>query len=401
MPWKELQIMDQRKDFILKAFDPNANFSRLCSEFCISTKTGYKWKQRFKEDGVKGLYDQSKRPHSSPSRASEDDICEIIRIKTEKPAWGSRKIHRIFLNNHKEQRSNISRSTVDRILKKAGLVITSRRRRHYSPERLKNRFIPVAPNDLWTVDFKGYWYAANREKCEPLTVRDDFSKYILSIKILEKGDISSVKREFEELFKKYGLPKAIRSDNGPPFAHHAAVLGLTKLSAWWLSLGIILDRIDPGKPAQNGSHERMHRDMKAELQGKIDGNLKLHQAIFDEWKHEFNFVRPHDALDLKCPADVYKKSKQKFLGTIYDIEYPNGFCSRRINNRGVLMYQSKRIFISNAFCGYNLGIKKEDADNADVWLNSFPIGKIDLKTFVFTSIMPKIRTVKSISLPIS
>lgn len=401
MPWKELLVMDQRKEFVLKAFDPDVNFSRLCSEFCISTKTGYKWKQRFKEDGLKGLKDLTKRPHSSPKRASEDDICEIIRIKSSKPAWGARKIHKIFLKSHKGEHSSVSRSTVDRILKKAGMVVSTRRRRHASPQRIQNRIVPNAPNDLWTVDFKGYWYTTGREKCEPLTVRDDFSKFILSIKILEKGNISSVKHEFEELFKKYGLPSAIRSDNGPPFAHHAAVLGLTKLSAWWLSLGITLDRIDPGKPYQNGSHERMHRDMKKELQGKIEGNLKLHQHIFDEWKYEFNFVRPHDALDLKCPADVYKKSKRKYHGTVYDIEYPYGFSSRRINNRGVLMYQSKRIFVSNAFCGFSLGIKKEDAEHAGVWINSFPIGKIDLKTFVFTSIMPTIRTIKIKTLPIS
>jgi transposase len=226
MPWKELFIMDQRKEFVLKAFDPNVNFSRLCAEYCISTKTGYKWKQRFLMEGPKGLHDQPKRPHSSPKRASEGDVCEIVRIKTERPSWGARKIHRIFQNNHRGEYSSVSRSTVDRILKKAGLVVASRRRRKYSPKRLKNRFIPAAPNDLWTVDFKGWWYTPEKEKCEPLTVRDEYSKNILSFKILEKCDISSVKREFEELFKKHGLPKAIRSDNGPPFAHHATVLGL-------------------------------------------------------------------------------------------------------------------------------------------------------------------------------
>jgi transposase InsO family protein len=401
MPWKELSVMDQRKEFILKAFDRNVNFSRLCSEYGISTKTGYKWKDRFKTDGLRGLFDESKRPHSSPQKISEDYLCEIIYIKTRKPDWGSRKIHRIFLTNHPDDATLVSRSTVDRILKKAGLVVKSRRRKKISPQRLQNRITAKEPNDLWTVDFKGWWYTPNKEKCEPLTVRDEFSKYILSIKILEKADISSVKQEFEELFKKYGLPKVIRSDNGPPFAHHAAVMGLTKLSAWWLALGILLDRIEPGHPYQNGSHERMHRDIKKELQGKIDGNLKLHQHIFDEWKHEYNYVRPHDALDLKCPADVYVKSKRKYLGTIYDVEYPYGFNPRRVNDKGMLIYRGHRVFISNAFCGYHLGIKKEDADNANVWLNSFPIGKIDLKTFIFLSTMPKLRSMKIKTLPIS
>lgn len=401
MPWKELLIMDQKKEFVLKAFDKHVNFSRLCSEYGISTKTGYKWKERFKEKGLPGLHEKSKRPHSSPQKISEDEICEIVRIKHLKMDWGSRKIHKIFLNIHKDENCIVSRSTVERVLKKAGLVIPSKRRKHITPERIQNRFTPKEPNDLWTVDFKGWWYTPNKEKCEPLTVRDEFSKYILSIKILEKGDISSVKQEFETLFKKFGLPKVIRSDNGPPFAHHASVLGLTKLSAWWLALGILLDRIDPGHPYQNGAHERMHRDIKKELQGKIDGSLKLHQHVFDQWRHDFNHIRPHEALDLKCPTDVYVNSKRKYTGTFYDVEYPYGFTPRRVNDKGMLIYKGHRLFVGNAFCGYFLGIKREDAEYSNVWLNSFPIGKIDLKTFVFVSSMPKLKSTKIKTLPIS
>jgi len=387
MPWQELNVMNQKKEFVLKAFEKGVNFTQLCYDYSITTKTGYKWKERFLKEGLSGLNEKSRKPKRSPTQVSEDVICEIIKLKIKKLRWGSRKIHRIYRNHHEEDKECVSRTTVDRILKKAGFVITRRRRRKVNPERIQDRIAPEQPNDVWTVDFKGWWYTPKKERCEPLTVRDEFSKFILSIKVLERGNISSVKQEFELLFKKYGLPKVIRSDNGVPFASSQSTLGLTRLSAWWISLGIRLDRIDPGSPYQNGGHERMHRDIKSELQGKIDGSLKLHQHIFDEWRNEYNTERPHEALGLKTPEEVYRKSEREYDGTSYELDYPSGYKSRRVNDRGWLNYKGKRIFISNAFCGYNVGMKPIDNYHFAVWFNVMHIGEIDLKTNLFSSIL--------------
>lgn len=388
MPWKEINVMSQKLEFVLESFKMEKSFTELCTEYGISTKTGYKWKERFFENGLEGLKEKPRKPHSSPTRLSEEVICEIIRIKKTKLRWGPKKIQKVFANNHPNERIPV-RSTFERILEKAGFVEHRKRRRKYKSERIQERIAPKLPNDLWTVDFKGWWYTREREKCEPLTVRDEFSKYIFSIEILEKANISSVKREFERIFKIYGLPKMIRSDNGPPFASHMSIHGLTRLSAWWLFLGIKLDRIDPGSPQQNGAHERMHLDIKKELEGKIDGSLKLHQQVFNVWRKEFNEERPHESLSMKTPAMVYVKSERKYEGDIVFIEYPGSFKSRQVNDRGCINHKGRRIFITNALGGYNVGLKMQGKDSSEVWFNSTLLGEIDLKSFMFKSILEK------------
>jgi transposase len=239
--------MDQKKEFVLEAMDPLCNFTKLCNKYGISSKTGYKWKSRFIQEGFAGLADQSRRPDTSPTQIPEDTMLEIIRLKLKKKYWGPKKIREIFKQNNPGKKIPCLTS-VERILRKAGLIQKRKKNRNGKTIRLETDMIAQKPNDVWTVDFKGWWYTPNKEKVNPLTVRDDYSKYILCIKALNKGDIPSVKAEFELLFKKFGIPKVIRSDNGPPFASSSSLLGLTKLSVWWMALGIQLDRIEPGKP---------------------------------------------------------------------------------------------------------------------------------------------------------
>jgi putative transposase len=386
MPWKEVNVMELRLQFVERTFQKEMNFTDLCREYGISTKTGYKWKERFLEKGMSGLYDESRRPRSSPKELSEETVCELIRIKQTKQNWGPKKIRMIYVRNHKNEPIPAI-STVTRILKKAGFVDKRKKKRIVYPERIQNKIIAQRPNDIWTVDFKGWWYTQEQERCEPLTVRDDYSKFILSIKILEKGDNSCVRQEFDRLFKEYGLPKVIKSDNGPPFASTMGLMGLTRLSAWWMSLGIRLYRIDPGSPYQNGGHERMHLDMKKELENKISGSLKLHQAVFDEWKKEFNEERPHEGLKMNTPAMVYEKSSVKYDGITDWLVYPEGFVSRRVNDRGYIEYKGRRIFITNALCGYNIGLKVINKQLLEVWFEKNLMGHIDLKTYMFRSIM--------------
>ena len=355
----------------------------LCSEYGITTKTGYKWKQRFLDEGIEGLQERSRRPHSNSKHIVEEVVCEIIRIKNAYKNWGPRKIRLVYVANHPGE-YNPSISSVERILKKSGMIQTRKKRRKHYGERIQNRFKPSAPNQLWTVDFKGWWYTKFGEKCEPLTVRDEFSKFILDIRILEKADISSVKQVFLALFRKYGLPEAIRSDNGPPFASSVALLGLTKLAAWWISLGIRLDRIDPGAPYQNGAHERMHLDMQKELEGKISGDLKLHQKVFDVWRKEFNYERPHEALDMKTPSSVYRVSNIKYK-PYNGVEYPEGFTSRKVHDKGTFCLKQRRIFISNALNGFDIGIKDSNEEFRDVYFCEILIGQLDMKTLSFVA----------------
>lgn len=382
MPWKKEDPMDQKERFVREALKQQKDFRELCREYGISPKTGYKWKWRFLADGKSGLADHSRRPKSNSQQISEDVICEIISIKNRKRSWGSKKIRAIYKNAHPGGFVP-ARSTFDRLFKKTGFTKSRKNYRVLAGERLQNRIEAKAPNDLWTVDFKGWWYTPLKEKCEPLTVRDEFSKYILSVQILKKGNTECVKAHFEQLFKCYGLPRVIRSDNGPPFASAQSMFGLTGLSVWWLCLGISLDRIEPGKPTQNGSHERIHWDMKRELEGKIEGNLKHHQGAFDEWRKEFNEERPHEALGLKLPVEFYEKSKNKYQTDITYV-YPPDQKKRSIDNRGHLLYKGKKIFISNAFRGCVVGVPDRGVENVPVYFAQTKIGSFSMKDFVFT-----------------
>jgi hypothetical protein len=230
------------------------------------------------------------------------------------------------------------------------------------------------------VDFKGWRWTGKGEKCLPLTVRDEAKKYILAIEAPEKGDTAHVKAVFEQLFKKYGLPRYIRSDNGPPFGNVFNQWGLSRLSVWFMSLGIKIDLDDPGCPYQNGGHERMHKDMKKELQGKINGDLKAHQKEFDRWRKEFNEVRPHEALGMKTPAETYRKSSRRWNGQEAEQEYPGNMKVRMVNDRGYFNLRQGRIFMGNPFAGYYVGIKEEAGKNAEIWFNDFLMGELDRAT---------------------
>lgn len=377
MPWKEIGVMDEKLAFVFRVLSKDASVTELCNEYGIAPKTGYKWLERFKEKGRKGLEELSRKPSTCPFKLSAEVVLDIVSLKQHHLAWGARKILQLYRKGHPSDPVP-ALSTVTRIFQRAGLVKQRKRRRATPGNRIQRRIIPQNPNDVWTVDFKGWWYTQSKEQVNPLTVRDEFSKEILAITILDKADISCVKKEFHRVFSLYGLPKCIRSDNGPPFASQFNALGLTKLSAWWMSLGIQLDRIDPGCPYQNGAHERMHRDMASELEGHIFGNLREHQKAFDIWRTEYNTVRPHDALGMKCPAEFYRKSDKVYEPQIEDIAYPPDLLERRVNTRGVFHYLKHRYFIGNPFDGYTVGIKIEKVGKPEIWFSDFLIGHIDV-----------------------
>ncbi len=382
MPWKETGVMDLRYEFVLRALREGKGFGDLCRAYGISPKTGYKWKRRFLAEGLAGLEDRSRQPRRSPSRIAEDVLCELIRIKKDHAAWGPLKIREVYTRKHPHTAAP-SRSTVKRVLQKAGLVQPRRRRPPEACGHIENRRVAEAPNALWTADFKGWWHTHNGERCEPLTVRDDFSRFVLCVRALENAQSETVRREFECLFETYGLPRAIRSDNGPPFGSVHAPLGLSRLSAWWVALGINLDRITPGHPQENGGHERMHRDLALELEACPEADLPRQQAALETWRHAFNFERPHQALGMRLPGDLYRRSEQAFARTPDPLAYPAGFLTRKVSPAGYVALAGVKIPVSVSIAGWHVGLKPLGPDEFLVWFGSLCLGTLDLRTEAF------------------
>lgn len=263
MPWTETNVMDQRTEFVLRVLRGTEHFKELCKEFGITRRTGYKWKERFVADGLSGLGDQSRRPTRSPRGIGEEIVCRIVKLRMAHPRWGARKL-RAVLERTLSKEELPSESSFKRILDRAGLVTHRRRKPKEQGTRVRTPVRAERPNHVWTIDFKGWWYTRERERFEPLTIRDDFSRYLLCAQAMENARTETVQEQMIRVFDRYGVPEVIRSDNGSPFAARGSPLGLSRLSAWWLTLGIDLDRIPPGRPDQNGGHERMHRDMALE-----------------------------------------------------------------------------------------------------------------------------------------
>ena len=373
MTWSAKNIMDQRFEFVLRSFDSRVPFNELCKEYNISRKTGYKWRKRFLDEGYDGMYDRSRRPKSSPGSLDEDVVCELLRLKYKYPNWGARKIGAIYQRCHGKMPSE---SSIKRIFDKAGLVKKRRKRRKLNEQRLQCRKVSERPNHIWTVDFKGWWLTTDKERCEPLTIRDDFSRFLLDVRAMPNSRTENVKNVFEKAFEVYGIPDIIRSDNGTPFAASNSPFGLSRLSAWWLALGISLDRIDPGCPYQNGGHERMHLDIKRDLQGKITGDKHEHQMAFDIWRNEYNYERPHEALNMQMPADIYSKSSKKYEEM--DIEYPYGIEPRAVNSNGCIKIHSKSYFLTRALTGFTVGIEEKE-EVYILWFDNLRLAEIDIK----------------------
>jgi putative transposase len=382
MPWKETTVLNQRFEFVQEALKGLMPFSQLCRKYGISERIGYKWKNRFIQFGMSGLSDLSKAPKSTPESLSEDVIIRIVNLRIAHPTWGSKKLA-VLYNKAYTDGSCPSISSFQRIFNKAGLV-KKRHIKRVCPEshRLRQHIQPKEPNDVWSVDFKGWWFS-NHEKCIPLTVCDVASRFILDIRLMQSQSSEAVRAVFTRLFAQYGLPKVIRSDNGTPFAAPNSLLNLTSLSCWWISLGILPDRIDPGRPAQNGSHERMHADLARDIQGKSSDGIAATQASIDLWYQEYNYVRPHEALGMLTPSDIYRQSATTYTGDIDQLEYPPGFLTRKVFANGEILLHGARVSISYALRGFHIGLLPRDSHILSVWLADFPLGCIDLQTYCF------------------
>jgi transposase InsO family protein len=366
--------MEERIEFVMKAMQ-TLNFRALCQEYGVSPKTGYKWKQRFLERGIAGMEEESRRPQSSPERLGAEEACEMIHLKLKHPSWGPRKIRQLYLRRHGEAASE---SSFKRVLEDAGLTQKRKRRRFSEAGRLSSGRRAQAVNEVWTVDFKGWWRNRAGGRCEPLTVRDEYSRYVLEVRDLANARSETVRESFERIFHRQGLPAAIRSDNGSPFACRKALLGLSRLSAWWVALGIDLERGRPGHPQDNGGHERVHRDISCEIEalGVSD------QTALDMWRESFNYERPHESLAMRTPGEIYVPSKRKYEGTPEDLDYPKMW-TRRVSRCGMIKVNREYIFLSTALGGWSVGLKPSATDLMEVWFGRLRLGEADLAASSF------------------
>lgn len=373
MPWMETSVMDERTKFIGRLLS-GEKIAPLCREFGISRVTGHKLWKRYQQYGSKGLYNRSRAPHKHPNQLPFEIEQLIVRLKKEKPKWGAPKIRELV--GHKYPSIKLpATSTVHSVLDRHDLVKKRGGRRKY---RATASYLstPKEPNDLWCTDFKGQFKMRNHEYCYPLTLSDHVSRFVISCEALSSTEASPCFPVFEQAFEEYGLPFAIRSDNGIPFASGNSMWNLTRLSVWWIRLGIKLERIEPGNPQQNGRHERMHRTLKLEATKPAASNLLQQQEKFDQFKDQFNFERPHQALNMKCPSSLYKKSRRPYQG-LPDITYPGYDRSLLISHCGRVCFKSLKIHIGAAFANQPIGIKEVDTGIWQVDFMSYTLGYFD------------------------
>ena len=375
MPWKASSVMEERLRFVARLLDGEA-MTDVCRDFGVSRKTGYKIFDRYKEHGLEALTDRSRRPVRYANQLPLPVESLIVRLKGEKPHWGARKIRELLVRRLAGGVRIPARSTVHAVLDRHGLVKRGGGPRH------RARGTPLsegaAPNELWCADFKGEFKLGNGRYCYPLTVTDHASRFLLLCEALESTCEDLALTAFERLFAERGLPGAIRSDNGVPFASPNALFNLSRLSVWWLRLGISIERIKPGRPQQNGRHERMHLTLKKEATRPPGQNSLQQQDRFDAFVQEFNTERPHEALAMKCPAELYSPSPRHYQG-LPDLTYPFHDRDILVTACGRICLHRKKINISTVLAGQKLGIKEVDEG---IWLASFmhyDLGYFDLE----------------------
>jgi putative transposase len=355
--------MDERLRFVARLLD-GEKMAAVCREFDISRKTGYKIFQRYKDCGLDGLTDRSRRPYRHANRLPFQIEKLIVQLKRERPSWGAPKIREKLRRQYREVQTPAI-STVHAVLYRHGLVHHSRQRRPKAQGTPLSR--PVAPNDLWCADYKGEFMLANRRYCYPLTISDFASRYLIACEALSTTQQLYAFTVFERVFKEFGLPHAIRTDNGVPFASPNALYRLSRLAVWWLRLDIRIERIKPGHPEQNGRHERIHLTLKKEATKPAAPNLLQQQAKFDDFLACYNQERPHQALAMKYPAELYHPSPRPYRG-LGELDYPFHDRTVTVTHCGRICLGKRKINLSQAFAGQNVGIK-EVSDR--IWLVTF------------------------------
>jgi transposase InsO family protein len=368
--------MTERMRFVLDVKAGISSISELCRAYGVSRETGHKWLRRWKEGGLEALRDGSRAPLHHPN-ALEGRLEEmIVAARGAHPKWGPKKLREVLAGSHPRE-SWPAVSTVGEVLKRRGLVVPRARRQRHPPSPLPEGLsLPMDANDLWAVDFKGWWRTRDGAKCHPLTLTDGATRFIVRAQVLGRPDGEQVRPVLEAAMRQWGLPRAIRSDNGPPFVS-AGLGGLSALSVWWIRLGIAHERIDPGCPYQNGRHERMHATMQREVASAPGATLGHQQRLLDRWREEFNAVRPHEALAMAVPASLYGVSPRPYPARLPEAHYPSDFEVRRVYGPGWFSWFDQRIGVSPALAGERIGLRQENERWWSVWLCRQPVSWLD------------------------
>jgi transposase InsO family protein len=337
----------------------------------VSRKTIYKWIKRYRVEGPTGLEDRSRAPLRHRNATTAEVVDRILAIKRRHQKWGPKKVVAWLKGQYQEERWPAV-STVSEILKREGLV-SPRRKRHRTPPYTDPFTACDKPNAVWCADFKGQFKTEDGKLCYPLTITDSYSRYLLLCKGLSRPNFKETKPCFELVFREYGLPEAIRTDNGAPFAS-VGIGALSKLSVWFIKLGIQPERIEPGHPEQNGRHERMHRSLKETTATPPRSTMRAQQKAFDEFIYEYNFERPHEALGQKTPATAYQKSNSPYLHRISPITYPYGAVLRKVNRNGEIKWKERSIYISKSLIGEHIALKQKEEHLWEIWFMHYPLG---------------------------
>ena len=392
MPWRETCPMEQREKFIRDWLDEEWSMTALCESYGISRKTGYKWLMRFRQRGAVGLVNRSRKSHAHPNATIAAIEKRVIQLRSQRPFWGPRKLKK-RLESLEPATTWPASSTIGSIIKRHGLV--SPRRTRWRTPAYEGPFVGGSmPNDLWAADFKGWFMTQDRTRIDPFTVSDCASRYLIRCQSVARTTGESVRGQLTVAFQEFGMPKALRTDNGVPFAT-VGLGGLSPLSIWLIKLGIIPERIRPAHPEENGAHERMHRTLKQQTAKPPKANPMEQQAAFDRFRAEYNEERPHEALGMKTPAEVYAPSLRLFPRRLPMVEYPEGAIERQVTTNGTIHFMAKRIYLSRALIDETIGLI-QTAEGWDVWFGPLLLGRLDLKKEVLQRLPTKVLPMSSV-----
>jgi putative transposase len=374
MPWRETCAMDEKVRFVAAASEEEAVMSELCAEFGISRQTGYKWLLRYRAEGLEGLKDRSRAPHRHGLAREEELVAAALDLRERRPTWGPKKLRRKLLERWPDV-SAPAASTIGDWLRKEGLTQSRRPRKRCPPFASPVQAVD-APNAVWCADFKGWFKTGEGKRCDPLTISDAMSRYLLRCEAVAQTDGEHVRSVFDAAFCEFGLPLAIRSDNGPPFASVGAG-GLSRLSVWWIKLGVRPERIDPGKPQQNGRHERLHRTLKEDAASPPKATLAEQQRAFDAFRAVYNHERPHEALDFAAPAWLYSASPRPYPCALSEPDYPDEAAVRRVRTNGCIKWAGDLVFVSEALIGEPVAVEETEEGEPLVRYGDVQLGLID------------------------
>lgn len=371
MPWMEVSIIDAREEFCRLALREGANIRELCRRFELSPTTGYLWRRRYRQEGRAGLVDRPRRPMSSPRKTPDAIEKAVVALRKKHPAWGGRKLRRYLLN---QRRPCPSASTVTVILERHGLLLHDEKVR-----RPFQRFEAAFPNDLWQMDYKGHFALARGGRCHPLTVLDDHARFALGIRALANERADMVQEELTTIFRRYGLPNRILCDNGPPWSSSGRGI-YTHLSVWLLRLDVVTIHGRPMHPQTQGKAERFHRTLQSEAIASHSFETLTHaQEAFDKFRQTYNQVRPHEALGLAVPLELYRPSTRPYPEVLPSIEYSETDLVRHVTSRGVIKLGGKSYYVSEGFSGYPVAVRETEHDAIrTVFFRHYPVASIDL-----------------------